>query len=88
MSGNTATTTISPSSQPATPSGAVCNAAPVQSMVGRVASASVVEDARQKSGALMARVLRPDQVVTMEFNAQRLNLSVDAAGKVIRVNCG
>ena len=75
-------------SQPATPAGAVCNAAPVQSMIGRMASASVVEEARQKSGALMARVLRPDQVVTMEFNAQRLNLSVDATSKVIRVNCG
>ncbi|RYF29956.1 MAG: starvation-inducible protein, partial [Comamonadaceae bacterium] len=38
--------------------------------------------------ALMARVLHPNQAVTMQFNGQRLNLSVEASGRVIRVNCG
>lgn len=33
----------------------------------------------------MARILHPNRVVTMEFNAQRLNLDVDAAG-VIKKN--
>jgi hypothetical protein len=32
--------------------------------------------------------LRPNQVVTMEFNAQRLNLDVDAAGVIKKVRCG
>ncbi|MDO9402746.1 MAG: I78 family peptidase inhibitor [Polaromonas sp.] len=68
--------------------GGTCNAAPAQAVLGRVATAAVVEDARQRSGARMARVLRPNQVVTMEFSAERLNLSVDAASKITRVTCG
>ncbi|RZJ13449.1 MAG: hypothetical protein EOO54_19995 [Haliea sp.] len=55
---------------------------------GLADGASVVEDARQRSGSYMARVLRPNQAVTMEFNAQRLNLDVDSAGVVTRVRCG
>ena len=51
-------------------------------------SASVVEEARQRSGSYMARVLRPGQVVTMEFNAQRLNLDLNAAGVITGVRCG
>lgn len=75
-------------SAPAGPSAGVCNAQGAQFAVGKTAGASLVEDARQRSGSYMARVLRPNQVVTMEFNAQRLNLDVDAAGVVTRVRCG
>jgi uncharacterized lipoprotein YajG len=73
---------------PAAPSTGVCNAQGAQFAVGKTAGASVVEEARQRSGSYMARVLRPNQVVTMEFNAQRLNLEVDAASVVKRVRCG
>lgn len=73
---------------PAGPSATVCNAQGAQFAVGKTAGASVVEEARQRSGSYMARVLRPNQVVTMEFNAQRLNLDVNAAGVVTRVRCG
>jgi hypothetical protein len=41
-----------------------------------------------RSGALMARVLRPGQAVTMEFNAQRLNLDLDSGNSVTRARCG
>ncbi|MBC7477848.1 MAG: proteinase inhibitor I78, partial [Pseudorhodobacter sp.] len=47
-----------------------------------------VEEARQRSGSYMARVLRPGQVVTMEFSAQRLNLDLNAAGVITGVRCG
>ncbi|UUZ73263.1 starvation-inducible protein [Polaromonas sp. P1(28)-8] len=65
-----------------------CNAAPAQFAVGRTADAALAEEARIRSGARTVRVLRPNEVVTMEFNAERLNLAVDQAGRVIRVNCG
>lgn len=65
-----------------------CNAAPAQFAIGRPADAALQTDARSRTGAKTVRVLRPDQVVTMEFNAERLNLSVDAAGRINRVNCG
>ncbi len=36
----------------------------------------------------MARILRPGQMVTKEYNAQRLNLEVDANGRIVAVRCG
>ena len=56
--------------------------------MGQNSTASVVELARVRSGAQMARVLRPGQVITKEFNAQRLNLEVDANGRIVAVRCG
>lgn len=73
---------------PTGPTAGVCNAQGAQFVVGKTAGASVVEEARQRSGAYMARVLRPGQMVTMEFNAQRLNLDVDPASVIQRVRCG
>ncbi len=76
---------VSPQAGPTT---GACNAQGAQFAVGKTPGASVVEEARQRSGSYMARVLRPGQVVTMEFNAQRLNLDLNAAGVIIRVRCG
>lgn len=67
---------------------ALCNAQPAQFAVGQSSTASVMESARSRSGALMARVLRPGQMVTKEFDAQRLNLEVDATGRILAVRCG
>lgn len=66
----------------------VCNAQPAQSAVGQNSTASVMESARAKSGAQMARILRPGQMVTKEFDAQRLNLEVDGNGRIVAVRCG
>lgn len=73
---------------PTGPTTGVCNAQGAQFALGKTAGASVVEEARQRSGSYMARVLRPGQMVTMEFNAQRLNLDLDAAGVIRKVRCG
>lgn len=73
---------------PAPPPVAQCNAQAAQFAVGQNNTASVMESARARSGAQMARVLRPGQVTTREFNAQRLNLEVDASGRIIAARCG
>ena len=65
-----------------------CNAAAAQFAVGRQADAQLQAQAQAKSGARTVRVLRPGDMVTMEFSSQRLNLDVDAAGKVVTVRCG
>lgn len=70
------------------PRGGVCNAGPAQAVIGKQGTASVVEQARVLSGAAMARVLRQGQAVTLEFNAERLNLTVDAQGRIMAVRCG
>ena len=65
-----------------------CNAAPAQFAMGRNVDAALENEARTRAGAKAVRVLRPNQVVTMEFNAERLNLTVDGAGRVTRASCG
>lgn len=67
---------------------AMCNAAPAQFAVGRPYDAALAETVRQRSGAAVARVLRPGQMVTMEFSAERVSIDVDAKGMVHRVRCG
>lgn len=70
------------------PSATRCNAAPAQFAAGRTIDAALESDARARAGAKTSRVIRPGQVVTMEFNAERLSFSVDDAGRVTRVTCG
>ncbi|QEA13930.1 I78 family peptidase inhibitor [Comamonas flocculans] len=70
------------------PAGGTCAAAGAQAVVGKVASAQVVERARVGAGARMARVLHPGQVTTKEFDAQRLNLEVNARGVILAARCG
>lgn len=70
------------------PAAGECNAAPAQFAVGQAVSAQLENEARIRSGSRTVRVLRPGQMVTMEFSGQRLNLDVDAAGRVQRVRCG
>lgn len=65
-----------------------CNLAPAQWAVGKTNTIQHVEEARRRSGALMARVLRPGQAVTQEFNQERLSLQVDATGRVLKATCG
>ena len=67
---------------------ALCNAQPAQAAVGQNSTASVVESARARSGARMVRILRPGQMVTKEFDTQRLNLEVDANGRILAARCG
>ena len=72
----------------AAPSGGLCNAQAAQFAVGQSSTASVMESARARSGAHMARILRPGQMVTQEFDAQRLNLEVNSSGRIVAVRCG
>lgn len=76
------------SSAPAPAPKQICNAQPAQSFVGRTNTSQNLEQARQRAGAGMARVLHPGQATTMEFNAERLNLEVDATGRILAVRCG
>ena len=73
---------------PPGPRGGQCDAAPAQAFVGQQSTASVSEKARVASGAAMARVLHPNQMTTREFNAERLNLVIDASGRITAVRCG
>ena len=70
------------------PQGGACDAAPAERFIGQQATASVIEKARNASGATTARVLRPNQATTREFNHERLNLLINDQGRITSVNCG
>lgn len=66
----------------------ICNADAVQHFIGKTATADLLEKARSQAGANVARILRPDDVVTLEYNSHRLNLNTDTSLTIERINCG
>ena len=77
-----------PQSVPAPPENAACNAAAAQELVGRVGSPALAGEAQRLAGAGTVRFLRPGQIVTMEYRADRLNIHVDGQNRVERIICG
>lgn len=77
-----------PTPLPGPPQGRVCNAAGVQSLIGRPMNARNRALARRVSRAAVVRVLKPGQAVTMEFREDRLNLDVSARGIITGARCG
>lgn len=71
-----------------TPPAGLCNADAAQAHVGHAATAEMAETARKQAGADSVRTLKPGQAVTMEYLAGRLNLYLDAGGKIERIGCG
>lgn len=65
-----------------------CDISKAQWTVGKIADEALLAKAQSDAGASLARILRPDMAVTMDYRAERLNLRVDEAGKVLDVNCG
>ena len=82
------TTAAPPMSDPNPPAQASCNHEAAQSVVGQTATAATVERARQLAGARIARVLKPGQMVTMEYLEGRLNIYVDEKNVITSVRCG
>ncbi|MEP6722049.1 MAG: I78 family peptidase inhibitor [Variovorax sp.] len=73
---------------PPPPSAPQCNATGAQFAIGQAGTAQLEAAAAHRAGALTARSLRPGQATTMEFNGSRLNLELNAQGRVTAVRCG
>ncbi|HJZ72651.1 MAG TPA: I78 family peptidase inhibitor [Vicinamibacterales bacterium] len=67
---------------------AVCDATQVQFAVGRPASSELLERARLAAHAATARFLRPNEAITLEFLASRLNLNLNERAVVLSGYCG
>lgn len=65
-----------------------CDATQLQGLVGQVLEENATEQARTDAGAKSVRVLKPGDMVTMEFDSERLSIEVDAAGKITSLRCG
>lgn len=65
-----------------------CNAQAAQFAVGQQASRELLDQAKARSGSMLARILGPHDAVTMDYRSERLNLNADDSGKIVRANCG
>jgi hypothetical protein len=72
---------------PGVPTGE-CSAKGLDNMVGAAATPSLVNRAKRRAGASVVRVLKPGQIVTMEFLSGRLNVNVDEKNRVKSFTCG
>lgn len=77
-----------PPPQSTPPPARECDAAAAAGLVGAQGSPRLAREAQRMSRAAMVRVLRPGQMVTMEYRADRLNIRVDGQGKVLAITCG
>ena len=65
-----------------------CDTDSVQNMLGQAYSDSVGETARQRSGSRVIRLLKPGQVMTMEYDPSRINIILDDKGAIQALRCG
>ncbi|WP_024868312.1 I78 family peptidase inhibitor [Pseudoxanthomonas suwonensis] len=65
-----------------------CDASQVQGLIGQAVDDARAEQARTDAGADKVRILKPGEMVTMEFDGARLNIEVDDAGTITSVRCG
>jgi len=65
-----------------------CAAGPARELLGKTFDGPLQAEAQRLSGARIVRVIRPGQAVTMDFNAYRLNIELDARDRVKRLHCG
>jgi hypothetical protein len=65
-----------------------CEAKGAEFSIGKTASPELLEQARTRAGAQNARILKPNDMITLEYRSDRLNLNTDANLVITRVNCG
>ena len=65
-----------------------CVAEPARWAIGMAATPDVVERIRVDTHSKIARVLHPDQVITMEYSFERVNVKVNERNAIIGITCG
>ncbi len=73
---------------PAPVAGGQCNAEPVQWALGKTADQDTMAKVWRGSGAGLIRPIAPNQAVTLEYKADRINVHVDASNVITRITCG
>ncbi|HSC84124.1 MAG TPA: I78 family peptidase inhibitor [Pseudomonas sp.] len=65
-----------------------CNADAVQNLLDQRLNSDLADQAKDKAGARYLRVTYPNQPVTLDYNAQRLNIEIDDGDIILRLSCG
>ena len=73
---------------PPSPSSGQCRADDLGDLTGRPASQQLGAEAVRRSGARTLRWIRPGDAVTMDYRSDRLNVTLDGAGRVEGFTCG
>lgn len=68
--------------------GGTCSAVNTQFTLGKTVDERLGEEARTRAGARLVRVLRPGLPKLEDHRPARLNLEVDATGRITRAYCG
>ena len=71
---------------PAVPAG-TCTKDGLATLIGKTRSEAVAAEALRISGAKTLRWIEPGMAVTMDYREDRLNLHLDAQGKIERTGC-
>lgn len=67
---------------------AACRGDRAASLVGQAATSEAGAEAMRLTGARMLRWIRPGDAVTMDYRPERLNVHLDAQGRIARFDCG
>ena len=73
---------------PMLPDSKTCHAESAIGYIGQRYTPRIGRIVKAKTQATYVRALTPDTIVTQEFRANRVNVSVDDKGIVTRVYCG
>jgi hypothetical protein len=78
-----------PADRPATPAAsAMCDSTRIEGAIGQTFTPALGDTWRTKAGARAVRVIRPGTAVTMDYRPDRLNVTLDEAGRVTALRCG
>lgn len=72
----------------AAPAPQSCDAGPAHTVFGRSMTPALEQEALQVTGARTVRLLRPGQVITKEYDPERLNLQLNSDNVAVRAYCG
>ena len=73
---------------PEPPPGGRCDASGLGNLIGREASEALGAEALRRSRSRLLRWIRPGDIVTMDYNEQRLNIHLDDRNRAVRFACG
>jgi Peptidase inhibitor I78 family len=72
----------------ASPASGTCDASRVEKSIGKALTPDLGEKLKREAGAELLRTAHKDGMITMDYNASRLNIFHDDANIIVRINCG
>ncbi|TWI53727.1 peptidase inhibitor I78 family protein [Pseudomonas duriflava] len=68
--------------------GSGCNSDAAQYVVGKTATPELFKQVQERAGARVARLIRPDDAITMDFNSERLTITTNDSLVIQSARCG